>query len=78
MITSRNTSNPGTLSSAFPAEMRMLPLTPFSVTHQPSMMVVPWLNSLLEEIPWYVMLMASNLRNNSSTPYMITSDSGEP
>ena len=48
-----------------PDETRMLPLTPFSVTHQPSMMVVPWPNSLLEEIPWYVMLMASNLRNNS-------------
>ena len=78
MITSRSILNPGTLSSASPDEMRLLPLTPFSVTHQPSMMVVPWPNSLLEEIPWYVMLMASNLRNNSSTPYMTTSDSGEP
>ena len=65
MITSRSISNPGTLSSTSPDEMRLLPLTPFSVTHQPSMMVVPWPNSLLEEIPWYVMLMASNLRNNS-------------
>ena len=78
MITSRNISSPGTLSSTSPDEMRLLPLIPFSVAPQPSMMVVPWPNSLLAEIPWYVMLMASNLRNNSSTPYMITSDSREP
>ena len=32
MITSRNISNPGTLSSTSPDEMRMLPLTPSSVT----------------------------------------------
>ena len=78
MITSRSISSPGTLSSTSPDEMSLLPLTPFSVTHQPSMMVVPWPNSLLEETLWYVMPMASNLKNNSSTPYMITSDSGEP
>ena len=61
-----------------PDEMSLLPLTPFSVTHQPSMMVVPWPNSLLEETPWYVMLMASKAKNNLSTPSMTISDSGEP
>ena len=62
MIISRSISSPGTLFSTSPDEMRLLPLTPFSVTHQPSMMVVPWPNSFLEEIPCYVMLMASNPR----------------
>ena len=38
---------------------------------------VPWPNSLLEETPWYVMPMASKVKNNSSIPYMIISDSGE-
>ena len=65
MITSRSTSSPGILFSTFPGEMRLLPLTPSSVTHQPSMMVVPWPNSLLDEILWYVMPMASKLKNNS-------------
>ena len=60
-----------------PEEMSLLPLTPSSVTHQPSMMVVPWPNSLLEETPWYVMPMASKVKNNSSIPYMTISDSGE-
>ena len=59
MITSRRTSSPGILFSTFPGEMRLLPLTPSSVTHQPSMMVVLWPNSLLDEILWYVMRMAS-------------------
>ena len=45
MITSRSTSSPGILFSTFPGEMRLLPLTPSSVTHQPSMMVVLWPNS---------------------------------
>ena len=45
MITSRSTSSPGILFSTSPEEMSLLPLTPSSVTHQPSMMVVPWPNS---------------------------------
>ena len=65
MITSRSTSSPGILFSTFPGEMSLLPLTPSSVTHQPSMMVVLWPNSLLEETLWYVMLMASKVKNNS-------------
>ena len=77
MITSRTISSPGTLFSTSPDEMSLLPLTPFSVTHQPSMMVVPWPNTLLEETPWYVMLMASKAKNNLSTPSMTISDSGE-
>ena len=77
MIISRSTSSLGILSSTSLDGMSLLPLTPYSVTHQPSMMVVPWPNSLLEEIPWYVMLMASKAKNNLSTPYMTISDSGE-
>ena len=65
MITSRSTSSPGILFSTFPGEMSLLPLTPSSVTHQPSMMVVLWPNSLLDETLWYVMPMASKLKNNS-------------
>ena len=75
MITSRSTSSPGILFSTSPEEMSLLPLTPSSVTHQPSMMVVPWPNSLLEETPWYVMPMASKVKNNSSIPYTTISDS---
>ena len=75
MIISRSISSPGTLSSTSPDEMRLLPLTPFSVTHQPSMMVVPWPNSLLEEIPWYVMLIvkiiSSELTTDQSRPHGI-------
>ena len=77
MINSRSTSSPGILSSTSPDEMSLLPLTPSSVTHQPSMMVVPWPNSLLEETPWYVMPMASKAKNNSSIPYMTISGTGE-
>ena len=51
--------------------------TDTSVTHQLSMMAVLWPNSLLDETLWYVMPMASKLKNNSSIPYMTTSDSGE-
>ena len=77
MITSRNTSSPGPMFSTSPEDMSLLPLTPSSVTHQPSMMVLPWPNSLLEETPWYAMPMASKVKNNSSIPYMTISDSGE-
>ena len=77
MITSRNTSSPGILFLTSLEEMSLLPLTPSSVTHQPLMMVVPWPNFLLEETPWYAMHMASKVKNNSSTPYMTISDSGE-
>ena len=77
MITSRSTSSPEILFSTFPEAMSLLPLTPSSVTHQPSMMVVPWPNSLFEETPWYTMPMASKVKNNSSIPYMTISDSGE-
>ena len=62
MITSRSTSSPGILFSTSPEEMSLLPLTPSSVTHQPSMMVVPCcrilgltaLNSLLQYVNWLV------------------------
>ena len=64
MITSRSTSSPGILSSIFLDEMSLLPLIPSSVTHQLSMMVVPWPNSLLAKTPWYVMPMASKVKNN--------------
>ena len=65
MITSRSTSSPGILFSTSPGVMSLLPLTPSSVTHQPLMMVVPWPNSSLDETLWYVMPMASKLKNNS-------------
>ena len=58
-------SSPGILFSTFPGEMSMLPLTPSSVTHQPSMMVVLWPNSSLDKTLWYVMPMASKLKKNS-------------
>ena len=61
MITSRSTSSPGILFSTSPGEMSLLPLTPSSATHQPSMMVVLLPNSLLDETLWYVMPMASKL-----------------
>ena len=77
MITSRSTSSPGILFSTSPGEMSLLQLTPFAVTHQPSMMVVLRPNSLLDETLWYVMPMASKLENNLSIPYMTISDSGE-
>ena len=60
-----------------PEDMSLLPLTPSSVKHQPSMMVVPWPNSLLAETLWYAIPMASKVKNNSSIPYMTISDSGE-
>ena len=44
-----------------PGEMSLLPLTPSSVTPQPSMMVALCPNSLLDEILWYMMPMASKL-----------------
>ena len=59
MITSRSTSSPGTLFSTSPGEMSLLALTPSSVTHQPSMIVVLWPNSSLDETLWYAMPMAS-------------------
>ena len=77
MITSRSTSSAEILFSTSPDEMSLLPLTPSSVTYQPSMMVVPWPNSLLEETPWYVMPMASKVKNNSAIPYMTISGTGE-
>ena len=48
MITSRSTSSPGMLFLIFLGEMRLLPLTPSSVTPQPSMMLAVWPNSLLD------------------------------
>ena len=60
MITSRSTSSPGILFSTSPGEPSLLPRTPSSVTHQPS-----WPNSLLDETLWYVIPMASKLKNNS-------------
>ena len=77
VITSRSTSSPGILFSTSPDKMSLLPLTPSSVTHEPSMMVVLWPNSSLDETLWYVMPMASKLKNNSSILYMTISDSGE-
>ena len=65
VITSRSTSSPEILFSTFPGEMSLLPLTPSSVIHQPLMMVVLWPNSSLDETLWYVMPMASKLKNNS-------------
>ena len=65
MITSRSISSPGILFSTFPGEMKLLPRTPSSVTHQPSMMAVLRPNSSLDEILWYVMPMASKPKNNS-------------
>ena len=64
-------------ASIFLGEMNLLPLILSSVIHQPSMMVVPWPNSLLAKTPWYVMPMASKVKSNSSTPFMIISDPGE-
>ena len=52
VITSRSNSSPGILFSTSPGEMSLLPLTPSSVTHQPSMMVVLWPNSSLDETLW--------------------------
>ena len=60
MITSRSTSSPGILFSTSPGEMSLLPLA-----HQPSMMVVLWPISSLEERLWYAMPMASKVKTNS-------------
>ena len=52
----------------------------FNVTMTPLllMMVQPWPNFSVAEIPLSVMHMASNQPNNSSTPSLITSEKGEP
>ena len=48
MVFSRNVSSPGTLFSTFLGGMNLLLLILSLVTHLPSMMELPWPNSLLE------------------------------
>ena len=57
MITSRNISSPGILFSTFPGGMNLLLLIQCLVTHLPSMMVLPWPNSLFERTLECVMLI---------------------
>ena len=61
MIISRTISSPGILFSTFPGGMNLLLLIQCLVTHLPSMMEVPWPNSLLERTLECVMLMEHKL-----------------
>ena len=73
----KNISNQEILFSISSGGMKLLPQTPSSVTHLLSMMDVPWHNSLLARILWYVIHMGSKVRNNSSTHFRIISSTEE-
>ena len=73
----KNISNQEILFSISPGVMSLLPQTPSSVTHLLSMMEVPWHDSLVARILWYVMHMGSKVRNNSSTHFMMASSPEE-
>ena len=77
-ITSKSTLNLAILFSTSPDTVKLLPQTPSSLTLLLLMMVPPWPNSSVAVILLSVMRMASNQPNNSSIPYLITSENGEP
>ena len=77
-ITSKSISNLVILSSTSPGAVKLLQQTPSSLTPLLLMMVQPWPNSSVAEILLFVMPMASNQPNNSSTPSLTTSERGEP
>ena len=76
-ITSKSILNLVILSSTSPGAVKLLQQTPSSLTLLLLMMVPPWPNFSVVEILLSVMPMASNQPNNSSTPSLITSESGE-
>ena len=77
-ITLKSTLSLAILFSASPDAVRLLQQTPSSLTLLLLMMVQPWPNSSVVMILLFVMHMASNQPNNSSTPSLITSADGEP
>ena len=77
-ITSKSTLSLAILFSTSPDSVKLLQQTPSSLTLLLLMMVQPWPNSSVAVIVLSVMPMASNQPNNSSTPSLITSESGEP
>ena len=77
-ITSKSTLSLAILFSTSPDAVKLLPQTPASLTLLLLMMVPPWPNSSVAVILLSVMLMASNQPYNSSTPFLITSENGEP
>ena len=77
-ITSKSTSNLAILCLTSPDAVKLLQQTPSSLTPLLLMMVQPWPNFSVAMIPLSVMHMATNQPNNSSTPFLITSERGEP
>ena len=77
-ITFKSTLCLAILFSASPDAVKLLQLTPSSLTLLLLMMVQPCHNSSGVMILLSVMHMASNQPNNSSTPSLITSENGEP
>ena len=77
-ITSKSTLSLAILFSTSPDAVKLLQQTPSSLTPLLLMMVQPWSNFSVAVIPLSVMYMASNQPNNSSTPFLITSEKGEP
>ena len=75
-ITSKSTLSLAILFSTSPGAVKLLQQTPSSLTPLLLMMVKPWPNSSVAEIILFVMPMASNQPNNSSTPSLITSERG--
>ena len=77
-ITSKSILSPVILFSTSPDAVKLLQQIPSSLIPLLLMMVPPWPNSFVAEIPLSVMPMASNQPNNSSTPSLTTSEKGEP
>ena len=77
-ITSKSTLSLAILFSTSPDVVKLLQQTPSSLTPLLLMMVQPWPNFSVAVIPLFVMPMASNQPNNSSTPSLITSEKGGP
>ena len=76
-ITSKSTLSLAILFSTSPDTVKLLQQTPSSLTPLLLMMVQAWPNSSVAVILVSVMHMASNQPNNSSTPSLITSETGE-
>ena len=77
-ITLKITLSLAILFPASPDAVKILQQTPSSLTLLLLTMVQPWPNSSVVMILLFVMHMASNQPNNSSTPSLITSENGEP
>ena len=76
-ITSKSTLSLVILFSTSPDAVKLLQQTPSSLIPLLFMMVPPCPSSSVAKILLYVMPMASNQPNNSSTPSLITSENGE-